>query len=127
MTVEHSIEFIDPIDSKILTQGEVDKIRKLLEQGISVNIAESPISPKGMIETDVKMFATKPIQGKGIIHWFKNLSFVREEFVRLILKIGDSIACEDVDAMVFMKCSSFQETINVLKERCKRLVYRALR
>lgn len=120
------IEEIDPKDSKYLTQDTVDKIRKVLEPIVSDNIAKSPIRPKGMISTDVKMFATKLIPGKGIVYQVRKLLFVRHETVRLILKIGDSFALEDLDACIFMECSYLEDLVKILKDRAKRMVYRAL-
>ena len=120
------MEEIDPRDSKYLTQDTVDKIRKLLELIVSDNIAKSPIRPKGMISTDVEMFANKLIPEKGIIYWFKKFLFVRKEKVRLILKIGDSFAFEDLDALIFTECSYFEVLLSILKDRAKRMVYKAL-
>lgn len=126
MSVKYKIEEIDPRGSKYLTLDEVDKIKKLLDPIVSKYIAKSPIHPKGMITTDVKMFATKLIPGKGIINWFRKFFFVRGETVRLILKIGDEFAVDDLDSMIFMKCS-FEEMIRLLEVRAQVLVYRALR
>lgn len=120
------MEEIDPRDSKYLTQDTVDKIRKLLELIVSDNIAKSLIRPKGRISTDVKMFANKLIPEKGIIYWFKKFFFVRKEKVRLILKIGDSFAFEDLDALIFTEGSYFEVLLSILKDRAKRMVYKAL-
>ena len=124
--MKEKFEEIDPRDSEILSQDTIDKIRKLFGVIVSDNIAKAPIAPKGIIATDLKMFATEMIPGSGIIYWLRKLLFTRSETVRLILKIGDSTVFEDFDAVIFQKCLSFEDVVSILKDYARLLVYKSL-